>query len=68
MDVVKKLGNNQVKLQFLVDRLTKLQNRALGAYNAQSLFVRLVKPRRDLSAGFCVHVHESRNALAIDDH
>ena len=68
MDVVKKLGDNQVELQFLVDRPTKLQNRALGAYEAQSLFVRLILPSRDLSAGFCVHVHESRNALAIDDH
>ena len=68
MDVVKKLGDNQVELHFLVDRPTKLQNRALGAYNAQSLFVRLIIPSRDLSAGFCVHVHESRNALAIDDH
>ncbi|KAM0794147.1 hypothetical protein BDR22DRAFT_717550 [Usnea florida] len=68
IDVVKKLGDNQVELQFLVDRSTKLQNRALGAHAAQSLFVRLIIPSKDLLAGFCVHVHESRNALAINDH
>ena len=68
IDVVKKLGDNQVELQFLVGRSTKLQNRALGAHAAQSLLVRLILPSRDLSAGFCVHVHESRNALAIGDH
>ena len=37
MDVVKKIGDNQVELQFLVDCFTKLQNRALGTHAAQSL-------------------------------
>ena len=68
VDVVRKIGNHQVELQFPVDHLTKLQSRALGAPGAQGFLVRLIIPSEDLPAGFCVHTYELGKTPANDDH
>ncbi|KAL8745478.1 MAG: hypothetical protein Q9190_002388 [Brigantiaea leucoxantha] len=68
VDMVRKLGSNQVELQFPVNRLSKLQSCGLGAPDVQGFLVRLIIPNEDLPAGFCIHTYESGSVVETDDH
>ena len=68
MDVVKKLDDHVVELQFPLIDHTKIQRRAFGANDVRSFLVRLVIPSEDFpGGGFCVHMHRSDEELIAND-
>ncbi|MCJ1294460.1 hypothetical protein MMC34_006018 [Xylographa carneopallida] len=56
VDVVEKIGEQEVELHFPLTHLKDLQRKAMGVGNAKSLFVRLVYVDSEKRQGFCVHL------------
>lgn len=56
VDVVEKVGENEVELNLPLTHLTPVQRTALGAGSAQSLLVRLILGDDGLPPGFCLHL------------
>ncbi|MCJ1396283.1 hypothetical protein MMC18_009172 [Xylographa bjoerkii] len=56
VDVVEKVGEQEVELHFPLTHLKDLQRKAMGVGNAQSLFVRLISAGTGMPPGFCIHL------------
>ncbi|MCJ1386186.1 hypothetical protein MMC17_009312 [Xylographa soralifera] len=56
VDVVEKVGEQEVELHFPLTHSKDLQRKAMGVGSAQSLFVRLVFIDSGMPQGFCIHL------------
>ena len=64
VDVVEKVGENEVELTFPLTHLTPVQRIALGVGRAQSLLVRLILGDDGLPPGFCLHLDNETDDFA----
>ncbi|KAF2420005.1 hypothetical protein EJ08DRAFT_32250 [Tothia fuscella] len=63
INVVERIGENEVELQIPLSNITALQKRAMGSGTAQSLLVRLVL-ENGLPPGFCMHFDNETEEIA----
>jgi hypothetical protein len=62
-DVVERVGDNEVELQFPITNLTKLQERALVVGDSRSFLVRLKFDEKKMPSEYCVHLFNDTNAV-----
>lgn len=63
-DVVERVADNEVELQFPITNLTKLQQLAIAVGDSQSFLVRLKFDQRNLPSEFCVHLSNDSKGLS----
>jgi hypothetical protein len=67
VDVVEKVGDQEVEIHFPLTHLTELQRLSLGIGTAQSLLLRLVVGGAAMPPGFCMHLDNEPKSLTIAD-
>ncbi|MCJ1411062.1 hypothetical protein MMC19_005150 [Ptychographa xylographoides] len=69
IDVVERVGEQEVELQVPLTHLTPLQRISMGVGTAQSLLVRLIVGDQGMAPGFCMHFdNETQPVDMLDDH
>lgn len=59
IDMVERVGENEVELRFPITNLTMLQRHAIAVGEAESFFVRLKFSSKGIPTEFCVHLAET---------
>jgi hypothetical protein len=69
VDVVERIGENEVELHFPLATLSSLQKKAMGAGLAQSILVRFIPPSGGFPPAFCIHFDtDSRDMMDAGGH